>query len=97
MLTCARNGCDVEFEAKTHNQKYCGPECCRIATNKRIMEKYYDKRDRRRGKVRYCKDCEVTRLSRYNDSSVCGPCKEKKMVSINESLATMLSSVAWQA
>jgi hypothetical protein len=33
--------CKNDFEFKTHNQKYCSQQCCRVATNKRIMEKYY--------------------------------------------------------
>ena len=40
-MICANKECAINFDAKTHNQKYCSDECCRIATNKRIMEKYY--------------------------------------------------------
>jgi hypothetical protein len=69
---CANSSCKKVFERKTHNQKYCSPECCREATNRRIMERYYEKKDNRRGSVRVCakSGCDTT-LSRYNDSDVC--------------------------
>jgi len=64
--------CKKEFDRKTHNQKYCDADCCRKATNERIMQRYYEKRDNRRGKERMCiaKGC-TTRLSRYNEEEVC--------------------------
>ena len=43
-MICSSDECKKNFDAKTHNQKYCSEECCRIATNKRIMEKYYEKK-----------------------------------------------------
>jgi len=43
-MICANKECAKDFEPKTHNQKYCTDECCRIATNRRIMEKYYEKK-----------------------------------------------------
>jgi hypothetical protein len=75
-MICANKECSKEFEAKTHNQKYCTEECCRVATNRRIMEKYYEKKAIRGGAVRVCKRCKV-RLSRYNDSSLCVSCNRK--------------------
>ena len=95
MITCARNGCSVEFEKKTHNQKYHNDECCRLATNERIMEKYYAKRDQRQGKARFCKSCKNTKLSRYNDSPICSACKIQREENANKSVANMLLSVAW--
>jgi hypothetical protein len=94
LIICARNGCDNEFAKKTHNQKYCTDECCRLATNERIMEKYYEKRDQRQGKTRYCKVCETTRLSRYNDSQVCSPCKTSKQIAANRTVADMLANAS---
>lgn len=90
MLTCANEGCNTEYLPKTHNQKYCTDECCRLATNRRIMEKYYEKRDQRQGKPRFCKAGCGARLSRYNDAQVCSPCKEKRQVDANRSAANML-------
>jgi hypothetical protein len=64
--------CNKDFVKKTHNQKYCDAECCRKATNERIMERYYEKRDNRRGRERYCHDskCQI-KLSRYNEENFC--------------------------
>lgn len=97
MIVCARNGCDNKFEPHTHNMKYCGPTCCKIATNSRVMENYYKERARLAGKIRYCSKCKVTRLSRYNDSQICGPCKEASTTAANAAVAAMLSNVQWQA
>lgn len=72
-VECARPGCDVAFTKNKHNQKYCSPECCRIATNANIMKKYYETRDRKRGVARNCSVCG-SRLSRYNPSSECQKC-----------------------
>lgn len=89
-LICANDGCDNIFSAKTHNQKYCSDECCRLATNRRIMEKYYEKQAQRQGKTRHCKTCKKTKLSRYNDTQICSPCKKKRTSEANESVLNML-------
>jgi hypothetical protein len=65
--------CKKDFEFKTHNQKYCSPECCRKATNKKIMKKYYEKKEILAGKKRNCK-CG-SKLSRYNMESLCNLCQ----------------------
>lgn len=65
--------CEKGFDKKTHNQKYCDAECCRKATNERIMKRYYERRDNRSGaNKRICqtKDCNVP-LSRYNEENHC--------------------------
>jgi len=69
-MICNNKECSKEFDAKTHNQKYCSDECCRVATNKRIMEKYYEKKAIRNGAFRACSKCK-TKLSRYNQSDIC--------------------------
>lgn len=97
MIICAREGCEVEFEPATHNQKYHDSECCRIATNRRIMEKYYAKRDQKAGKTRFCMVCKTTKLSRYNDSQVCGSCQVAPVAEANNAVAAMLLSVSWQS
>lgn len=93
-ITCTREGCDERFVKKTHNQRYCCDECCRLQTNKRIMEKYYARRDQRQGKVRFCQDCGITKLSRYNDSLVCSGCSEKKQINANNAVLEMLSNAS---
>lgn len=75
-MICSNTTCSKEFEAKTHNQKYCSDECCRIATNKRIMEKYYEKKAIRNGAVRNCKKCKAE-LSRYNQLDICMTCQKR--------------------
>lgn len=79
MITCAYAECGRLFEAKTHNQRYCSDECCRKATNARLMEQYYEKKARRQGHIRVCKNADCnTRLSRYNDSNECQRCASAK-------------------
>jgi len=72
---CAYAECGLGFEPKTHNQRYCSDDCCRRATNARLMKQYYEKKARRQGRIRVCANsgCE-TRLSRYNDGKVCQKC-----------------------
>lgn len=69
--------CNKGFDKKTHNQKYCDSDCCRKATNERIMQRYYEKRDNRRGKERHCETCNK-KLSRYNEESKCSSCATLK-------------------
>ena len=79
MKTCAYAECGKEFEAKTHNQRYCSDECCRKATNARLMEQYYEKKARLKGHVRVCAtpDCGTV-LSRYNSEKICRKCEAAK-------------------
>jgi len=84
-MKCANAECLKEFDPKTHNQKYHSDECCRIATNKRIMEKYYEKKAIRNGAHRVCKKCK-SKLSRYNQSDVCASCEKR----INEESKVMI-------
>lgn len=78
-MICSYDKCKKEFEPKTHNQKYCSDECCRIATNIKIKEKYYEKKERLGGKKRICKTrgCNVI-LLRYNESDICELCLSKQ-------------------
>jgi len=86
--------CNLKFDAKTHNQKYCSGECCRIATNKRIMEKYYQKKARLGGLERLC-SCGST-LSRYNSEDLCSVCdsknKKNKRYLAMEAISNVISS-----
>lgn len=87
---CANEGCSERFEKKTHNQIYHSDECCRQATNRRIMEKYYANRDRKQGKTRLCKQCKATKLSRYNESDTCSACAAKIEENKNNSVLDMI-------
>jgi len=71
---CANPSCNLAFNPTRHNQKYCSKECCKVVTNAKIMQQYYEKKDRKSGKKRVCKECNVTALSRYNEGNVCQPC-----------------------
>lgn len=79
LRTCDYEDCGEEYEPKTHNQRYCTDECTRLATNKRIMEKYYEKKAIRSGVRRVCvgRGCNTV-LSRYNDGTECGLCAAKR-------------------
>lgn len=78
---------------KTHNMKYCSDEHLRLATNARIMEKYYERKDRRGGKKRICstKGCQ-TILSRYNESKYCSKCDAKRVHEQNKKLLDVLTN-----
>lgn len=92
-MICGNKDCAKEFNAKTHNQKYCSDECCRVATNKRIMEKYYEKKAIRNGAFRGCKKCKV-KLSRYNQTDLCTVCEKKINLTNKESLLGMIDEIS---
>ena len=75
ILKCAYDDCSKTFIAQRHNQKYCTPECCKDATNKRIRSKYSETKQRLKGKKRICKTSRCgTILSRYTEEDICGKC-----------------------
>jgi hypothetical protein len=91
-MICANTDCinEKEFTPKTHNQKYCSDECCRVATNKKIMEKYYEKKAIRSGQKRYCTSCKSP-LSRYNTLSVCAKCEKNNSTSDRNKIIGMIN------
>jgi hypothetical protein len=91
-MICANSDCKngKEFTPKTHNQKYCGDDCCRIATNKKIMEKYYEKKAIRSGQKRYCKSCKAS-LSRYNTLDICSKCEKDNSKSDRNKILRMIN------
>lgn len=90
MKVCAYDACGVNFEPKTHNQRYHTSDCCRQATNARIMEDYYARKARRKGNIRHCNSCDTV-LSRYNDSRVCSVCEASEKNAERFDLLRMLS------
>jgi len=92
-VICSNRECGKEFEPKTHNQKYCNDECCRIATNRRIMEKYYEKKAIRNGAKRECFKCGA-RLSRYNESSACSSCTKARNEQNRKKLLGLLDEIS---
>lgn len=95
-ISCENTGCDIQFVKKTHNQRYHDDECCRLATNAKIMEKYYAKRAQKLGVKRLCTNCD-SQLSRYNSATICNPCALKNEVNKTQNVITMLSNVSWQS
>lgn len=94
-ITCAREGCDNVTEKTTHNQKYCTRDCTRIATNAKMMERYHENTAIAKGKVRMCKVCETTKLSRYNLTNTCAPCERKARETNHDALSALVGSVSW--
>jgi hypothetical protein len=95
-MICSYENCENKFKPKTHNQKYCSDECCRIATNQKLKEAYYNKKARLAGVKRICKTkgCSVV-LSRYNETMICDKClgadKEKERKSLIEMIKRVSS------
>lgn len=94
-MICANKECvgEKEFSPKTHNQKYCSDECCRIATNKKIMEKYYEKKAIRSGRKRYCRVCKSP-LSRYNTLTICAKCEKNNSTSDRDKIIGMINDAS---
>lgn len=95
MIICARTGCEEVFLPATHNQKYHNSECCRLATNAKIMQRYYANKARLAGTSRHCSSCD-SKLSRYNDSDICNSCSLKQKVSSSSQVINMLMTASWQ-
>jgi hypothetical protein len=92
-MKCSNKECAIDFEPKTHNQKYCSDECCRIATNRRIMEKYYEKKAIRNGAYRECSKCK-TKLSRYNSADICVLCEKNSALGNKDKLIRMINDIS---
>ena len=93
MIICANISCKKEFQPKTHNQKYCGDDCCRVATNRKIMEKYYEKKAIRGGAKRHCTKCNIL-LSRYNSLSVCSKCEKNSSLENKKKIIRMINDIS---
>lgn len=66
--------CDQPFETEITYQIYCSPECRDSATKEKIAARYMiTRRQKRKGKIRLCKNCNQ-KLSMYNDDSLCITC-----------------------
>lgn len=75
---CANPECGTQFTPNAHNAKYCSPECRRVVTNKRVLERYHEGK-KKKPNDRRCRDCKSTVLSIYNPDNVCAGCKAKKL------------------
>lgn len=92
-MICANSECKKDFTPKTHNQKYCTDECCRIATNRRIMEKYYERKAIRNGAFRPCSRCGH-QLSRYNKGNFCATCEKNINLENKSKLFRMIDDIS---
>lgn len=94
-MICAYEECKNKFEPKTHNQKYCSDECCRIATNKKLKEQYYERKARLAGVEFKCKNkgCNIV-LSRYSTDTICESCKGKEKLKEKQKLWDMIENVS---
>ncbi len=96
-MICAYDKCQgvKEFTPKTHNQKYCSDECCRIATNEQLKEKYYNNKARLAGKKRICKTPKCgSILSRYNEGMICSKCIAAQEAKKKQDLIDMVKRVS---
>lgn len=94
-MICAYENCNNDFTPKTHNMKYCSDECCRIATNEKLKQAYYEKKARLSGAKRICKNksCNVI-LSRYNSTEICDKCVSAEKEKERQELLRMLKRVS---
>jgi len=70
-------------------------QCCRIATNEKLKEAYYEKKARLAGAKRICKSkgCNVI-LSRYNESNICDKCVSSEREKERKALVEMMKRVS---
>lgn len=79
-IVCANEECFVEFKPKTYNAIFCSKECRRLATNKKLLEKYYEAKNNK-FKKRICKTKNCTTiLSSYNKEDICEACKTERYI-----------------
>lgn len=76
---CASVSCGKKFVPRTANQKYCDSDCQRVQTNKNVLARYHENKNRKSKKGERCKtpSC-ITLLSSYNHDDYCELCKRKE-------------------
>ena len=68
---CANPTCTNEFEVRRVNMIYCSNDCCKEATNAKLIARYHAKKNKHAGERR----CTCgAKLSRYNSNSKCHAC-----------------------
>lgn len=68
--------CSVKFDATRANQIYCKQECCKLATNKKLIEKYHKNKSKKTLDARTC-ECGA-KLSIYNKDKTCYSCQSRR-------------------
>lgn len=74
-VTCA--WCGEFFLKRRPNMIYCKKECCNAATNKKLIEKYHQNKERQKETNRTCAKCS-SKLSKYNQDDVCHSCQVRE-------------------
>ena len=70
------NWCDKHFRPTVSYQIYCSTECRNSATKEKIAERHKVlRRKKRKEKERLCSGGCGTKLSLYNDESMCNSCQ----------------------
>ena len=79
-IPCKNEACKKIFVPKTYNAIFCSADCRRIVTNKKLLDNYYKKKEKKNTK-RVCetKKC-TTVLSRYNKEDICERCKRERYI-----------------
>ncbi|MEY4331357.1 MAG: hypothetical protein RLZZ196_95 [Bacteroidota bacterium] len=91
-MICDYEECNNQFEPRTHNQKYCSDECCKIATNLKIKEKYYYKKARASGVKFTCKNRGCSQiLSKFTTDLICENCKAKQRTKDRKEIMDILN------
>lgn len=79
---CANEACKREFLPKVHNAIYCGDECRKLITNQKVLDKYYEKKEKSLETKTIKRICATdgcgTILSIYNEDSACSACQKKR-------------------
>lgn len=88
---CRNPKCQKPFIKRKSNQIYCSDDCCTVVTNARLMRRYHENKARLAGQERYCEECSETKLSRYNEDTVCNLCKAKRKTNARIELLAMFS------
>jgi len=68
--------CEEIFIPHRHNMLYCNPACCKIATNKKVIRRYHEKKQKKNSSIRHCSEC-LTVLSKYNGNDRCYVCMRR--------------------
>jgi hypothetical protein len=77
---CKNPLCNKSFLPKTYNAIYCGPECRRLVTNKKLLDKYYFNKEKKTKKRRCITENCDTILSMYNSEEICEKCKTERFI-----------------
>lgn len=67
--------CGETFIARRINMIYCTDQCCKTATNAKLIASYHSKKQLK-NIPRDCSSCGA-RLSRYNKDITCNSCKNR--------------------